>query len=312
MIDSILALEKPVMLFFQSLRVPFLSFLGEAISFLGESTWTTALIFFIFFCVDKKKGFALGSVVMTGHLVNNSLKVVFRIPRPWVKYPDEIIPLRQSTATGYSFPSGHSANGGAMYWGMYRLFKENKIIRTLCVTLLVLIPLSRIYLGVHWPLDVVFGLAIGILIGSLVDRFIILYDNPSRLRILALIESPIAIIAALLDAVLIDAGILDSILWKDISTTFIAWGAIFLSAWLEKRYVDFKIQESWVKRILCFVLSFAIGACVTLLPLSSIPFMHRTMSGMGLLLLVLWEMFFWPLIGVRMGIYKKEEAPKAL
>lgn len=306
MIDSILEAEKPVMLFFQSLRVPFLSFLAEAVSFLGETAWTAGVILFVYFCIDKRKGFGLGAVSMTGHLLNNTFKVIFRIPRPWVKYPDDIIPLRQSTATGYSFPSGHSENAGSIYLGLYKTFRESRAMRILSVILLVLIPLSRIYLGVHWPLDVVFGLALGMFVGSFVNKFTALYDNSGLLRKTALIGTPVAVTIALADTILIDLGILDAILWKDLSTTFMAWGAIFLSAWLEKSYVSFKIQDGWIKKILSFALSFAIGYVITMLPLSSIGFMHYTFKRIGFFLLVLWEMFIWPLIGIKTGLFEKE------
>lgn len=305
MIDSILALEKPIMLFFQSLRVPFLSVIAEGISFLGETAWTAGIMLFVFYCIDKRKGFGLVAVSMSGHVLNNIFKVIFRIPRPWVKYPDEIIPLRQSTATGYSFPSGHSENAGSMYFALYKSF-SGRTVKTISVILLVLIPLSRIYLGVHWPLDVVFGLALGMLIGSAVSRFTAIYDTPSLLRKFALIGTPIAVVIALTDTVLIDLGILDATLWKDLSTTAVVWGAVFLSSWLEKTIVDFKIQESWVKRIVFLALSLAVGYAVTLLPLSKIGVMHYTFKRIGYFLFVFWEMFLWPLIAVKTGLFEKE------
>lgn len=305
MIDKILTLEKPIMLFFQSIRVPAVSSIAEFLSFLGESTWAVGLILFIYFVFDKRTGFALASVNMATHVVNNTLKAIFRIPRPWVKFEGEIFPLRESTATGYSFPSGHSAGAGSLYWGLYKSYK-NKVIRGLCIALIILIPLSRIYLGVHWPLDVIFGLAIGILFASCIENFKRVYDDLPLFRKLALVLSPVLIILALVDAVLIDTGVLDSTLYKDLASSFIGLGAVYLASYLERRYINFIHKKGIPTRILGFILSFALGYLVTLFPLSKISVMPRLSKTLGLLLFIVWEIYLWPLIGVKIKVYEKE------
>lgn len=306
MIDTLLEIQKPVMLFFQSIRVPAVSFIAEALSFLGESTWAVALILFIYLVLDKRTGFALATLNMTTHVANNTLKAIFRVPRPWVKFSDEIVPLRQSTATGYSFPSGHSAGAGSLYYGLYKTYK-NKVVRVLCIALLILIPLSRIYLGVHWPLDVIVGLAIGIFISSFVENFRNVYDNLSTFRKLFLILSPILTFLALVDAVLIDLGILDSTLYKDLATSFIGLGAVYFASYLERRYINFTHKKGILMRALCYLLSFALGYLLTLFPLSNISVMPRLFKTLGLFLLIVWEIYLWPLIGVKIGVYRKEE-----
>ncbi len=306
MIDKLLELQKPVMIFFASLRTPLLTSFAEAVSFLGEATWLVALILFIYFVIDKRKGFALASVTMTGHIANNTLKAVFRIPRPWVKYPDEIIPLRENTATGYSFPSGHSVGAGSLYWSLYKLF-ENKCSRVPSIILLVLIPLSRIYLGVHWPLDILFGLALGVFIASFISNFINLYDDDKRLKRVTLIAVPAALFIAFLDSAFIDIGYLDETLYKDIASSFASWGAIILASFLEKKYVAFKLDGKKAKRVLFFLLSFALGYASTLLWLGNMKTMHRTNKTLGLLLLIMWEIFLWPLIAVKLKIFSREE-----
>ncbi len=306
MIDKLLELQKPVMIFFASLRTPLLTSFSEAVSFLGEATWLVALILFIYFVIDKKKGFALALVTMTGHIANNTLKAIFRIPRPWVKYPDEIIPLRENTATGYSFPSGHSVGAGVFYWSLYKLF-DNKCSRVPSIILLVLIPLSRIYLGVHWPLDILFGLALGVFIASFISNFLNLYDDDERLKRLTLIAVPVALFIAFLDSAFIDMGYLDETLYKDIASSFVGWGAIILASFLEKKYVNFKIEGKVTKRVLFFLLSFALGYASTLLWLGNMRTMHRTNKTLGLLLLIMWEIFLWPLIAVKLKIFSREE-----
>ncbi len=304
MFDSILALEKPVMLFFQNLRVPFLSTVAEVITFFGEGGALILILTFIYYAIDKKKGFALLSTAMTGTVVNNTLKVIFRIPRPWVKYPGEIIPLRKSTATGYSFPSGHSTTAGVLYGSIYKAFK-NRAVRIISVILMILIPLSRIYLAVHWPLDILFGIAIGFGLSFLYSSFLSLYDNEVKMRRIATIISPVMIALSFVISILIDNGVLDSTLYKDIATAFSCWGAVALASYLEKKYVSFKKQEGWLKIILCYFFSLALGAAITLLGIGSITVMHRLFKTLCYVLFVFWEIYLWPLVGIKFKLFEK-------
>ncbi len=305
MIDAILAFEKPIMLFFQNLRVGFLCTTAEVISFLGESVWTMILIFFVYLCIDKRKGFGLGATTMSAHYINGILKIIFRVPRPWVKYPGEIIPLRESTATGYSFPSGHSSIAGSLYYSLYRLFK-NRAVRAFSVILLVLIPLSRIYLGVHWPLDVVFGLAVGILTASFVEKFVSIYDNQEKLKRISVTAVPVLLVVGFIDAFLVDRGLLDRILWKDIAASSAAWAGVFLASMLEKKYVDFKIPEKRGKRVLLFALDVLLGCALTILWTDRIETLHYVIQTASYLALILWVVFICPLIYTKLGLYEKE------
>lgn len=307
MIDAVLAFEKPIMLFFQNLRTGFLCTTAEVISFLGESVWTMILIFFVYLCIDKRKGFGLGATAMTAHYINGILKIIFRVPRPWVKYPGEIIPLRESTATGYSFPSGHSSIAGSLYYSLYRLFK-NKAVRTFSVILLVLIPLSRIYLGVHWPLDVIFGLAVGILTASFVEKFVSIYDNPEKMKRISITAVPVLLVVGFTDAFLVDRGLLERVLWKDIAASSAAWAGVFLALMLEKKYVDFKIPGNFIKRVLLFALDVLLGCALTILWTDRIETMHYVIQTASYLALILWVVFICPLIYTKLGLYEKEES----
>jgi undecaprenyl-diphosphatase len=80
--------------------------------------------------------------------------MVFRIPRPWVLDPNfTIVESAREAATGYSFPSGHTQSSVGLFGGLARANK-NRVIRTIGIALCILVPLSRMYLGVHTPADV--------------------------------------------------------------------------------------------------------------------------------------------------------------
>jgi hypothetical protein len=77
-----------------------------------------------------------------------------KIPRPWVQDPNfTIVESAREAATGYSFPSGHTQTSVGVFGGLAR-WNKNTLIRVLAICACVLVPLSRMYLGVHTPLDV--------------------------------------------------------------------------------------------------------------------------------------------------------------
>ena len=93
------------------LRTPFLdAVLGALTNCGGELVFMAAAII-VFWCVSKSCGYYMLTVGFVGTIVNQFLKLVFRIPRPWVKDPDfQIVESARAEATGYSFPSGHTQN----------------------------------------------------------------------------------------------------------------------------------------------------------------------------------------------------------
>ena len=115
-----------------------------------------------FWCVNKYEGYYLLSVGFVGTLVNQFLKMLFRIPRPWVKDPSfTIVESAREAATGYSFPSGHTQCSVGLFGGIAR-WNRGRLLRALTITLCVLVPLSRMYLGVHTPADVGVSIAVAL------------------------------------------------------------------------------------------------------------------------------------------------------
>lgn len=150
--------------FLESIRNPFLDGLFSLITHLGEETIFIIIGIFIFWCISKKKGYYILFVGFMGVVLNQALKITFRIPRPWVKDPSfTIVESARAEATGYSFPSGHTQVSVGAYGSMARCFK-NTVLRIICIILCVLVPLSRMYLGVHTPLDVGVSVALALLL----------------------------------------------------------------------------------------------------------------------------------------------------
>ena len=138
----------------QEIRNPALDAVLQLITRLGEETVFMVVAIVVFWCVSKKGGYYLLSVGFLGTVANQWLKIAFRIPRPWVLDPNfQIVESAREAATGYSFPSGHTQSAVGTFGGVARMTKVTWL-RWVCIALALLVSFSRMYLGVHTPLDV--------------------------------------------------------------------------------------------------------------------------------------------------------------
>ena len=134
------------------LRTPFLDALLGALTNCGGELVFMAAAIIVFWCVSKSCGYYMLTVGFVGTIVNQFLKLVFRIPRPWVKDPNfQIVESARAEATGYSFPSGHTQNVFASFGCLGRWTKRTWL-RVVCAVVIVLTAFSRMYLGVHLSL----------------------------------------------------------------------------------------------------------------------------------------------------------------
>lgn len=153
--------------FLEKIRNPVLDFLMSTITFVGGEAVFLAIAIVLIWCTEKRYGYFTLLTCFFGTILNQILKLTFRIPRPWVKDPDfTIVESAREEATGYSFPSGHTQNVTGTFTTL-ALAKQKKGRIIFCVTLIALVSFSRMYLGVHTPLDVGVSLVLGVLISAL-------------------------------------------------------------------------------------------------------------------------------------------------
>lgn len=146
-----------ILYFLESIRMPGLNEFMLTVTELGGETAFLVVALIVFWCCDKLCGYYVLSVGFFGTLSNQFLKITCRVPRPWVRDPDfTILEEAREAATGYSFPSGHSSNAVGTFGSLAAVVKE-KWLRTAFIIIAVLVPLSRMYVGVHTPADVLVG-----------------------------------------------------------------------------------------------------------------------------------------------------------
>ena len=170
--------------FLESIRTPLGDALMSFITLFGEETLFIVLALVFFWCIDKRRGFYLLFTCFAGTICIQILKMIFRIPRPWVLDPNfTIVESAREAATGYSFPSGHTQCAAGLWGGLARSAKK-RWMQVAGVAMCLLVGLSRMYLGVHTPLDVLVSLGIAIvLIFALYYVVYLGFDKPRRIYI---------------------------------------------------------------------------------------------------------------------------------
>ncbi len=150
--------------FLEDIRIPVLNEFMLAITTLGDETAFLVIALILFWCVDKYIGYYTLFVGFFGVLANQFLKIYCRIPRPWIR--DEnftILEQAKEAAGGYSFPSGHTQSAVGTF-GSLAYTTKHKTLRIVCIILPVLVAFSRMYIGVHTPLDVAVSAVIALIL----------------------------------------------------------------------------------------------------------------------------------------------------
>ena len=242
----------------ESIRVPWLDTAMAAITHLGEETVFMVAALFVFWCVSKRHGYYLLAIGFAGTVLNQFLKLLFRIPRPWVLDSDfTIVESARAQATGYSFPSGHSQNAIGTFGGIAR-FTRRKWVREAAIVVAVLVPLSRMYLGVHTPLDV--GVAAVIAVALVFALYPLMERSDSQHGVMGAVLAVMLALAvgyllfvslypfpADVDAANLASGVENA--WKLLGATV----GMLVGWWLDVRFIHFDTRAVWYVQLIKLV-----------------------------------------------------------
>lgn len=220
-------IQAPILLFFQSIRNPILNIL---FLFFTISTETPVVVVFtaiMYWCIDKKIGRRM-LYALTGNIaLNGAIKDYFKVERPIGKIGLES--MRVETATGYSFPSGHTQTA-TTFWTSLAVQLKKKWVYVLAVVMAVGAGISRLYLAVHWPMDVVVGLILGILFTILLIKIMDRSEKSGKYWEMILILVPLAIMAFVLKS-------------SDYTKLFALMFGFTVGYILEREYVSFEVID---------------------------------------------------------------------
>lgn len=238
----------------------FLSDFLSKMTFFGEMNIVLIIMAIIYWCVSRTFGTYLLMGWSGNRIVNGLLKVTACIYRPWIR-DASIVPYGDSitTATGYSFPSGHSMNAASLYGGGAIRKELPRTLRVVLGIILALIAFSRIYLGVHTPQDVLVGAAAGLLVMWLTAGLMHWLETRSGKDILVMcIGIGIAALVAVYAAVKAypadyDAEgklLVDGVKMANDTYKGVGWCIGFLVGWvLERRWIRFSTEVPMITRI---------------------------------------------------------------
>lgn len=234
----------------EAMRTDTLNNVFEGITIIGEETLIILLVSIFYFAFDKRFALKLFFVSLISVCVSVVIKNFVQVPRPFTT--GEVTCVRPETATGYSFPSGHTQLIAT--WSSALAMYSRKIVAGVVVALLiVLVGASRVYLGAHYPSDVVVGALLGLCFGifgcMLYDRV----QDKKKLYVGAIVAlAPFALFF------LITADPL----FEDFFKVYGMAIALPFSLMIEERYVQMDYDVPWWKKVLRIVIAVALTLAV--------------------------------------------------
>lgn len=224
----------------------------------------------IFWCLDKEFGTRAMFVFHGGRMLNGVLKLTACVYRPWIRW-EEIHPLEKAIggATGYSFPSGHSTSATAAYGSIaWEYRKKHRVLAFFLFLIVLLVMLSRNYVGVHTPQDVLVGFGVTMIL-VLVSRQIMEWVENGKNRDVMLSVILMAVTVGLMVWFLLKAYPMDydaagelivdpAAMRVDSFAAAGAWVGFLLGWMIQRRYIDFTTEVGGAVRIFRFVTGAAV------------------------------------------------------
>lgn len=145
----------------QAIHNPALDAFFSVVTSLGSKEFFLVLLPFLYWCLDKGQAQRLAYILLLSGYSNSALKGLFALPRPF-QFDLRVLKLDLVPAEelGYGFPSGHSQSA-MVVWGYLAGWVRRRWMWALAASMIAMIAFSRIYLGVHFPSDVLVGLILG-------------------------------------------------------------------------------------------------------------------------------------------------------
>lgn len=288
----------------EGIRTPFWDGFFSVITELGGETAFIVAAIVIYWCLDKTYGYYMMSVGFTGTVLNQFLKLICRVPRPWVRDPSfTIVESAREAATGYSFPSGHTQNAVTIFGTTARYVKKTGV-RIGAVVILLLIAFSRMYLGVHTPADVLVSLGIaGVLTFALYPLLKKAEQKPKLYvwifgGMLAVAAAFVGYLECIVDPAGLDAANYASAC-KNAYNLLGAVAGICAAFPVERRWVRFEPRNArWWGQILKVVLGMALVLGIKEVlraPLLALTGGHLTAHAIRYFLIVFFAAAVWPM-----------------
>jgi len=291
----------------------------QIFTFLGGEEFYLLLVPLVYWCLNKELGADLGVLLVLSSFVNSALKSFFKHSRPFWEEPA----LQLGDASSFSTPSGHAQTSAALF-GYLAWFvagkRRGRLWAVLLGLLIAFVALSRVYLGVHFLGDILWGAAVGLGLTALY-----VWLKPKLLPQLKRFPIGIHVLLAFVAAAFIFVVV--SVLLAIPFGTGQMFGALYTDAWssaledaatiaglafglwvglaLETHAVRFTVAGPWWQRALRYVIGI-IGLAAIWMGLRMVFPQEPTALGLALrivryALAMLWAIVGWPWLFVKFG-----------
>jgi len=267
----------------QSIFPPEWNWIFLAITLLGDETLLIGLSAAVYWCFDKRRGRSVTYILLIGAYVNFFLKTLIPWPRPPVD-----LRIVEKNEMSYGFPSGH-AQDSATFWAWVSLDFRKRSLAFVGTAIVGAVGISRVYLGVHYPIQVIGGWVIGlsmVLVGTMILRHLSPRTEDTALAhqtlLAVMILGPLFATALFGDPSEFNAGRIGGYLF-----------GFWFGTLAEVRYVKFTTEVGRVQRILRILIGggigglFAFGLGVVFPSMSLIPsFVNSVIQGLTVALVI--------------------------
>jgi undecaprenyl-diphosphatase len=241
------SIDLDISKFIQSFRSDFLDAFFLFITQFGDETVFLIVGAFLYWTIDKKFAYRFIMFFLYGAVLNGSLKFLTNTPRPYLEHPEEIQLIGEGSL-GTSLPSGHAQNSTTMALILSERHRQGgRWLTTFLTVMVILVMLSRLYLGEHYLSDVIFGSAIAYSFYQLIRYIQTKPFASTYVQYLPLILLlPIAILT-------------------NDKNVFLASASIFgfsIGYPIERRYIGFKEKTSWYVAVI--KLAFGLGIALAI------------------------------------------------
>ncbi len=166
------------LLWLQGIRT---DFWNVVLMYVTEIVTSPAMYLFVavlYWCFAKNAAITLAMNLSVGSMINQTLKNIFCIYRPWIQNPKlQPVEAAKATATGYSFPSGHTQLAATEFLSIAVWQKKRKWLVAFCFVLTFLVMFTRNYLGVHTVFDVIASFLIACFVVVVTPKLLEWIDN---------------------------------------------------------------------------------------------------------------------------------------
>lgn len=278
--------------YLQDISNPFWDTFFTLITNLGSETFYILAVTYIYWCLDKKLGIRLLFITMSSLYINEILKELFHTQRPI--HVEGINPVLKKPVSEYSFPSGN-AQVAAAFWTYLMKKTKDKKVYIIGWIIIILVAFSRVYLRVHWPIDVIGGILIAIGIVVLMDYIINKVDKHNMAYIM---EIAVCILVSIILLLLKFDGTIAKIVGL---TT-----AALIGYFIENRHIRFKEKADFKHQTAKYIIGVLVFLVLKIIIKKALP-AGVVFGYVRYFILGLWITLLAPALFVKTGLSNKME-----